>query len=48
MTAWLLVAILAALLLLMIALYRRSVLEANHLLTYTLFVLLDEGLPSAA
>jgi hypothetical protein len=43
MTAWILVGILAALFVLMVALYQRSVREGNHLLTYTLFVLLDES-----
>jgi len=47
MTAWVLVAILGAALLLMIALYRRSVREVNHLITFTLFVLTDESVYQA-
>jgi hypothetical protein len=43
MAAWILVAILGIILIFMIALYRRSVKEVNHLLTFTLFVLLDES-----
>lgn len=43
MTAWVLVAVFVALFFLMLALYRRSIRESSHLLTFTLFVLLDEN-----
>ncbi|HUK61239.1 MAG TPA: hypothetical protein VLV50_18560 [Stellaceae bacterium] len=42
MTAWVLAATLAAFLLLMVALYRRNLSDFNHLLTFMLFVLMNE------
>ena len=43
MAAWIIVGILSVLLLFVIALYRRSVRQFNHLLTFTLFAFLDES-----